>query len=99
MDIDPVLDPSDKKNYMWINEETNCGYIVLNHDKVGSTILPLADFKSKFKDELYINGSKLFDIIFQSYKIYPRDYLLCSPKNLDTQMGISTYNSILGRTP
>lgn len=95
MDIDPVLDPSDKKNYMWINEETNCGYIVLNHDKVGSTILPLADFKSKFKDELYINGSKLFDIIFQSYKIYPRDYLLCSPKNLDTQMGISTYNSIL----
>jgi len=94
-DTNPVIDPSDTKNYMWLNDVTNEGFIVLNRDKVGSSILPLKDYVSKFKNELYINGTKLFDIVFQSYKIYPREYLLCSPKNKESGMGISTYNSIL----
>lgn len=91
----PELDEKDKTNYWWIDDKNDNMYIVLNHDKIGSAILPIEDFVSKHSHLVYINGRAIKDIVKKSLELYPRDYLLCSPKNKDIALGMPTYNSLI----
>jgi hypothetical protein len=91
----PELDEKSKTNYWWIDDKNQKMYIVLNHDKVGRAILPIEDFVSKHSHLVYINGRAISDVVKNSLELYPRDYLLCSPKDKDTPLGMPTYNSMI----
>jgi len=91
----PSLNDKTKTNYWWIDENTDNMSIVLNKDKVGRGILPIKDFVSKFSHLTYINGYEIKKIVEESLHLYPRTYLLCSPKNKDVPLGMTTYNSLI----
>jgi len=90
--------PAYSTNYLWINEDNDKMYIVLNKDKIGNGILELKDFVSKHSHLLYINGDKLKEIIKDSLEQFPREYLLCSPKDEVIPMGMPTYNSLINQS-
>ena len=93
----PIGDGVYNSNYLWINEKTNNMWIVLYKDKIGDAILEIKDFVSKHTHVLYINGDKMKDIIRESLTLYPREYLLCSPKDENIPMGMPTYNNMISQ--
>jgi hypothetical protein len=57
--------------------------------------LQLKDVNSLHKKIPLLQGSKLRDILIDSYKKRPRKYVLSSITNKELPMSISTYNNLL----